>query len=185
VVARSPLTVEHASVTVAPASAAAAPRVAQRQPLPVAPATRDLAAEFALLLLGAAAFGTVIGFGWQRVEQFLARREAVMREMEGFAYEFLKDFARSLLVEGVITHPIRARLRCAPRDGRLEILVAPAAGRRYPNLDDHRKNVEYDIDRITQGLGHHAFVRSPLHAEGPWVVIPFQFEPSPKTGAAV
>jgi hypothetical protein len=34
-------------------------------------------------------------------------------------------------------------------------------------------------------LGHHAFVRHPLRAEGPWVVIPFRFEPSPKTGAVV
>jgi hypothetical protein len=184
VVARFPLTVEHAPVTDAPA-AAATPRVMQQQPMPVAPATRDLAAEFALLCLGAAAFGTVIGFGWQSVEQFLARRETVIREMEGFGYMFLKDFARSLLVEGVITHPIRARLRCAPRDRRLDILVAPAAGRRYPNLDDHRKNVEYDVDRVTQGLGQHAFVRSPLRAEGAWVVIPFRFEPSAKTGAVV
>jgi hypothetical protein len=146
---------------------------------------RDLAAQFVLLCLGIAAFGTVIGLGWQSVEQFLARRNAVMREMEGFGHVFVKDFARPLLVEGVVTSPIRTRLRCAPRNRRLEILVAPAAGRRYPNLDDHRNNVEYDVDRITQGLGHHAFVRHPLRAEGPWVVIPFRFEPSPKTGAVV
>jgi hypothetical protein len=105
--------------------------------------------------------------------------------MQGFGEAFVKDFERPLRIEGV-TSPIRARLRCAPAKRRLEILVAPAAGRRYPNLDDHRQNVEYDVDRITQRCSRKTFVSAgPLHAEGPWVVIPFRFEPSPRTGAVV
>jgi hypothetical protein len=107
------------------------------------------------------------------------------REMQGFGSLFLKDFERPLIVDGIATSPIRARLRCDPGDRRLEILVAPAAGRRYPNLGDHRHNVEYDVERITQRLHHAAFVRRPLRAEGSWVVIPFEFTLSTRRGAPV
>ena len=57
-----------------------------------------------------------------------------------------------------------------------------ASGHRYPNLDDHRRNVEYDVDRIAYGLRHHPFVRRPLRVEGQWVVVPFQLKPRPQTG---
>ena len=178
-----PIVVAQRPVAVVQTRVAAAPLIAQRRPRPAALPPRDPAVDLALLCLGAAMFGAAIGLGWQSVERFLEEREAVRREMQGFGNMFVKDFERPLLIEGVTTSPIRARLRCAPGDRRLEILVAPAAGRRYPNLDDHRQNVEYDVERITQRLSHNAFVRHPLSAEGPWVVIPFHFKPSPKTGA--
>jgi hypothetical protein len=183
VVAR-PVVVTQAPTGVRQVRVAAAPLIAQRRP-PAAPPSRDPIVDLALLSLGPVMLGGAIGLVWQSVEQFLRKRRAVMREMLGFGHLFLKDFERPLRIEGVTTSPIRTLLRCAPGDRRLEILVAPAAGRRYPNLDDHRQNVEYDVERITQGLGHNAFVRRPLRAEGLWVVIPFHFELSPKTRAVV
>jgi hypothetical protein len=57
----------------------------------------------------------------------------------------------------------------------LDILVAPSTGRSYPNLADHRNNVEYDVERILAQLGDGQFVNGPLYAEGEWVVIPFRF----------
>jgi hypothetical protein len=178
-----PVVVAEAPVAVAPTHAAAAALIAQRRPILAALRSRDPTVDLALLCFGAVMFGAAIGLGWQRVEQFLEEREAVTREMQGFGNVFVKDFERPLVLEGFTTSPIRARLRCLPGDRRLEILVAPAAGRRYPNLDDHRQNVEYDVERITQRLSHNAFVRHPLRAEGAWVVIPFHFNPSPRTGA--
>jgi hypothetical protein len=174
-----------ARIAVAQTRVAAAPLIAQRRPRPAAPQSRDPIVDLVLLGLGAAMFGGAIGLAWQSVEKFLEKRGAVTREMEIFGHVFVKDFERPLRIEGVTTSPIRARLRCVPGDRRLEILVAPAAGRRYPNLEDHRQNVEYDVERITQRLSHHAFVRRPLRAEGPWVVIPFHFELSAKTGTVV
>jgi hypothetical protein len=57
-------------------------------------------------------------------------------------------------------------VRCSPSARRLQILVARTGGRRYANLDDHRRRFEYDVERITQRLCHPAFGRSPLRAEG-------------------
>ena len=161
--------------------------VPQMLPLPIgeAPLSRDPVTALALLGLWSAGLGAAIGIGCQGLERFQKKREAMTREMQGFGSQFLKDFERPLIIEGIQARPIRARLRCDPGDRRLEILVAPAAGRRYPNLGDHRHNVEYDVDRITQRLHHAAFVRRPLRAEGPWVVIPFEFTLSPGRGAAV
>jgi hypothetical protein len=182
--AQAPVAVAHAPGAVAQTRLAAAPPIRRRQPLPAAPPSRDPTVNLVLLGLGAALFGGAIGFAWQGVEQFLRQREAIAYEMQKFGYVFVKDFERPLHIEGM-TSPIRARLRCSPGNRRLEILVAPIGGRRYPNLDDHRRNVEYDVERITQRLCHTAFVRRPLRAEGSWVVIPFHFELGPKTGAVV
>ena len=41
---------------------------------------------------------------------------------------------------------------------RLDILLAPGAGRRYPNLSDHRSNVEYDVQRVLTLLKDEPFV---------------------------
>lgn len=176
-VRRVPVAAAHAHVTPMP----------QMVPLPIgeAPLSRDPVTALALLGLWSAALGAAIGMGCQGVERFQQKRAAMTREMQGFGSLFLKDFERPLIVDGIATSPIRARLRCDPGDRRLEILVAPAAGRRYPNLGDHRHNVEYDVERITQRLHHAAFVRRPLRAEGSWVVIPFEFTLSTRRGAPV
>ena len=134
-------------IAVAQTRVAAAPLIAQRRPLPSAPPSRDPMVDLALLSLGAVMFGGAIGLAWQGVEQFLKKRGAVTREMQGFGHVFLKDFERPLRIEGVTTSPIRARLRCVPGDRRLEILVAPAAGRRYP--ESRRSPEERRVRRRT------------------------------------
>ena len=156
-------------------------------PVPAAPAPfppRDMARELALLCLSAAAIGSAIGLGLESVERIGMKRRALKREMQRFGEVFVTSFEQSLMIDGMAA-PVRARLRCVPGDRRMDILIAPAPGRRYPNLVDHRCNVEYDVDRITRGLTHFAFVPKPLYAEGQWVVIPFRFEPGLKTGALV
>ena len=149
------------------------------------PSTHDWPLTLALMCLGPAAFGAAIGFGWRSVERVVTRRRALSRELQQFADVFVGDFEKPLRIAGVADSPVRARFRWRPRDRRLEILLAPAAGRRYPNLDDHRRNVEYDVERIAHRLRSYPFEPRPLRAEGAWVVIPFQFNPGPRTGAPV
>jgi hypothetical protein len=147
--------------------------------------THDWPLTLALMCLGPAAFGAAIGFGWRSVERAVTRRRALTLEVQQFADVFVSDFEKPLRIAGEVDRPVRARVRWVPRDRRLEILLAPAAGRRYPNLDDHRRNLEYDVERIASRLRTYPFDRRPLRAEGAWVVIPFQFNPGPKTGAPV
>jgi hypothetical protein len=81
--------------------------------------------------------------------------------------------------------PLRTRLRLLPGRRRVEILLAPVDGRHYPNLSDHRKNVEYDVERVVAVLGDKRFVCGELAAYGRWVIIPFRLESgSMKEGAA-
>jgi len=141
--------------------------------------------ELALLLLGLAASGAAVVCVWQGVEQAAWKRKVLKREMVAFGRAFLNDFERPLRVEGAADRPVHSRMRCDARQRRLDILLAPGSGRRYPNLADHRRNVEYDVSRIAHHLRHHPFVPSAPHAEGEWVVIPFYFRPGPKTGAVV
>ena len=153
-------------------------------PMAAATPSRDSALELAaFVLLAPAVFGAAIGFGWQGVERFLTKRRSLKRKVQEFGDLFVRDFERPLVVDGVASRPIRARLRWVSHDRRLDILLAPAAGRRYPNLADHRRNVEYDVDRIAHRLRHHPFVRTPLRTEGEWVVVPFKLTPGPHTGA--
>jgi hypothetical protein len=112
------------------------------------------------------------------------RRRALTRELQRFGDVFVSEFERPLRFNDAAVRPVRARLRSVPRDRRLEILLAPGPGRRYPNLDDHRCNVEYDVQRIAGRLRNYSFVLRPLRVEGAWVVIPFEFNPGPDTGAA-
>ena len=180
--------VAHASATIPRTVSTPTRSLAQRTmsaaPSSVLDATsRSRAQELAFLLLGLAASGAAVICGWRSVEGIVLKRKALKRQMLAFGRAFLSDFERPLLVSGVVDRPVHARMRCVPRERRLDILLAPGAGRRYPNLADHRRNVEYDVCRITQHLRHHAFVPIPPRAEGPWVVIPFFFRPGPKTGA--
>ena len=138
--------------------------------------------EVSLLLLGLAASGAAVVCGWRSLEQVAITRKALEREMLAFGRAFLNHFESPLVVDGATGRPVHARMRCVARERRLDILLAPASGRRYPNLTDHRRNVEYDVYRIAQCLQHHPFVPSEPRAEGEWVVIPFYFRPAPKTG---
>lgn len=109
------------------------------------------------------------------VGEYVAAKKAVPDAIRRFAEEFVREFERPLLLPDERRRAVRARLRVNVSRRRLEVLLAPAAGRRYPNLSDHRTNVEYDIRRVTQRLRGPAVAGDALYAQGPWVVVPFEF----------
>ncbi len=94
--------------------------------------------------------------------------------MQRAAEDFIRVFARPLVdpLSGVA--PIAVRLRFVRRVQQLEICIAPCGGRRYPNLSDHKKNVEYDVNRVVRTVGTHHVVIDRLRAEGKWVVVPIR-----------
>ena len=102
------------------------------------------------------------------------RRSAMLDRMSGFAAAFVSEFARPLPHQRGVELPIKARLKCAPYRARLDILLAPNQGHRYPNLSDHKKNLEYDIERVLRIVPPQPFVRGEPYSRGDWVVIPFQ-----------
>jgi hypothetical protein len=108
------------------------------------------------------------------LDEFVRERQALVATMRRFGGRFVREFERPLIQEPLRPAPIKARLRVRPARRRLEVLLAPAAGRRYPNLTDHRRNAEYDVQRVLRSLGNEPFVSGPLYAQGTWVVVPFQ-----------
>jgi hypothetical protein len=104
------------------------------------------------------------------------------RELQEAGEEFIGAFVRPLIEPGCMP-PIEVRLRFLPRSRQLEICLAPSGGRRYPNLRDHKRNVEYDVDRIVRLLAPHVVVRAPLRAEGKWVVVPIGINDQREAGA--
>jgi hypothetical protein len=94
---------------------------------------------------------------------------AVRRAGEDFA----TVFARPLIDPSSEIPPIQTRLRYKRRTRQLEIFMAPGPGHRYPNLADHKNNVEYDIDRVMRVLGTYVLSRPP-RAVGNWVVVTIQ-----------
>jgi hypothetical protein len=103
------------------------------------------------------------------------KRRAVALIMQRFGGDFVREFGRPFAqYRGAGALP-RARLRLNARRARVEVLVAPSPGRTYPNLSDHRSNVEYDVVRIKTALNENAFATVRPYAEGEWVVLPFQF----------
>jgi len=123
-------------------------------------------------------------FGWKVVDGYAGRRKAVLVVMNHFAQRFVREFERPL-VQRPTEPPLRSRLRVSPARARLEILLAPGQGRRYPNLADHRQNVEYDVVRVLQSLADDSFVPDSLYSQAGWVVVSFRFTADRKhTGAA-
>jgi hypothetical protein len=152
-----------------------APVVAGGSPRPtVADAIRPVVrgVDLTLVWLGAAVIVPL--FGWRIADDYMARRKAVLLVMRHYAHRFVREFERPLIQQPTEL-PLRARLRLRPARGRVDILLAPGEGRRYPNLSDHRKNLEYDVVRIVRLLGDDSFVRDPLYTHAEWVVVPFRF----------
>ncbi len=113
-------------------------------------------------------------FGWRILDDHLTRRKTTVIVMRHFAERFVHEFERPLLwYDG--QRPVQMRIRYSARRGRLDVLLAPGAGRRYPNLSDHKKNVEYDVARVVSALADASFVCGPLSAQAGWVVVPFRF----------
>jgi len=107
-------------------------------------------------------------------KKYLDRRRAMLDSMAGFAIAFVREFGRPLPRRHAADQPIKVRIRCAPYRARLDILLAPNSGHSYPNVSDHRKNLDYDIDRVLRLVPHEPFIRGEPYSRGDWVVIPFQ-----------
>jgi len=117
-----------------------------------------------------------VALTWFIAVRNLGDRRARRDILRAFGDRFICEFERPLFRRCADDSPLKSRLRIAPARQRVEILVAPAGGRTYPNLLDHKRNVEYDVERVLRLLNDRPLMSGPLHAEGPWVVIPFRFE---------
>jgi hypothetical protein len=128
-----------------------------------------------LTMLWLCAAMVVPWFGWQIVGDYLARRETASIVVQCFVQRFVDEFERPLVRYDVGERPVRSRLRFGVRRGRFSILLAPGEGRVYPNLADHKKNVEYDVDRVMRVIADHSFVSGAPYTKAGWIVVPFQF----------
>lgn len=135
-------------------------------------------ADLTMVWLGTAM--VVPWFGWRILDGYLTRRRTASIVMQHFAHRFIDEFERPLVRYYEVERPLKSRVRDGARRGRFDILLAPAYGRRYPNLSDHKKNVEYDVERVMRLIGDDAFVTGPLYMQAGWVVVPFQPRTGPK-----
>jgi hypothetical protein len=119
-------------------------------------------------------------FGWRVVDDYLARRKTASIVTRYFVRRFVEEFERPLVRYGAGARPVRSRVRFGVRRGRFRILLAPGEGRRYPNLFDHKKNVEYDVARVMGVLADDSFVSGAPYTKAGWIVVPFQFTTEPK-----
>jgi hypothetical protein len=120
----------------------------------------------------------LIAIATHSADHYFKDRDAVLKAMQQFSGKFVWEFERPLIGGDLSVRPIQSRLRFAPHASRLDILIAPGAGRRYPNLTDHRKNVEYDLTRVLNVLRDEPFVNGRPYMDGPWVVLPFSLKPA-------
>jgi hypothetical protein len=137
------------------------------------------ALDLTMLWLGAAM--VVPWVGWRILDDRLARNRTATIVMRQFATRFVREFERPLMWSDA-DRPIRARVRYSAWRGRLDILLTPGNGRRYPNLADHKKNVEYDVARVMRAMGDPCFVNGRPYTQAGWVVVPLQFKTDPKSG---
>lgn len=173
VAAGSPTAIPESAVTPAPVTLAAAPSV----PGPTGGSKYGMvyvatigSVVVATVLIGAALGGS------------LASRP-IPPELQRVGEEFVVAFARPLIDSSSTIAPIHARLRFIEHAGQLEISIAPGPGRRYPNLIDHKKNVEYDVRRVVRELGAGVVLSDRLRAAGKWVVVPVRLAEQIQTGA--
>jgi hypothetical protein len=107
--------------------------------------------------------------------QYVHRRQMIVSIMQHFGDRFIREFERPLIQPGGEERAVECRLRVIPRRRRVEILLAPAGGRRYPNLSDHRRNVTYDVERVLRLVQDERFAGDQLSARGRWVVVACRF----------
>jgi hypothetical protein len=113
--------------------------------------------------------------GWRMVDDYLIRRKTASLIVRYFVHRFVDEFERPLVRCDAEERPVRSGLRFGARRGRFDILLAPGEGRRYPNLSDHKKNVEYDVARVVRVLADDSFVSGAPYTKAGWIVVPFQF----------
>lgn len=126
-----------------------------------------------LLLLPIAAFD--LTHRWRQ-------RRAAVFVMTGFGRSVIREFERPLAQPRDTAPALRARLRPKPHRSRIDVCLAPAPGRTYPNLSDHRTNVEYDVERIRRLLAGAPFVFKSMRQRGRWVVLSFRAATDPEPG---
>jgi hypothetical protein len=117
-------------------------------------------------------------------DRYVQERQAVIRVMTRFGEAFVREFERPLIESRAPARAVRSRLHFRPHQGQVEVLLAPADEKSYPNLSDHRKNVAYDTQRVLQALRNPSFVSGAPHQRGEWVVIPFQLKAREKQEGA-
>jgi hypothetical protein len=144
-------------------------------------AIRDV--DLSMVWLGAVVVVPLLG--WRILDGYYSRRKAALIVMRHFAHRFLREFERPLVQPHAAEHAVKSQLRLSLHRARFDILLAPAEGRRYPNLSDHRKNVEYDVARVLHVLGDKSFVCGQLSVQAEWVVVPFLFRVGPKQPGVV
>jgi hypothetical protein len=118
----------------------------------------------------------LIALATHGADHYLRDREKVLNVMQQFSEDFVREFERPLITPDVSVRPIQSRLRFAPHSARLDILIAPGAGHVYPNLTDHRHNLDYDLKRVLHVLRDQPFVNGRPYMDGTWVVLPFQLK---------
>ena len=117
----------------------------------------------------------VLWFGWRIVDDYFARRKTTAIVVGSFVHRFVDEFERPLVRYDLGERPVKSRLRCGARRGRFDILLAPGEGRRYPNLSDHKRNLEYDVARVMRVLADDLFVSGAPYRRAGWIVVPFRF----------
>ena len=121
---------------------------------------------------------------WGFFQAVTDHSDRVARTLETFAVDFIREFERPLIDEHMRQSALHSKVRVFPRTRSMEVLLAPAGGRRYPNLEDHRSNVEYDIHRVLTLLDDRRFSCGPIRSQGPWVAFPFRLIVDSKEGEA-
>jgi hypothetical protein len=118
-------------------------------------------------------------FAWRFVDDYLVRRKTASIVMRHFADRFVAEFERPLVRYHAGDRAVRTEIRYSIWRRRLDILLSPGNGRGYPNLADHKQNVEYDVARVIHTLADKSFVSGPLYNQSGWVVVPIRFETDP------
>jgi hypothetical protein len=147
---------------------------AQQAAVPVPQAQRRLPVpdyRWALAVLASAVI--VAAFYLKR---YRSARLSTLARMRRFASTFVSEFERPLTRPPLKDRPIRSRVECMPRSRRVKIFLAPNGGRSYPNLSDHRRNLEYDVVRVLGLVVDGPAVSGQPYTEGSWVVVTFKFE---------
>ena len=115
----------------------------------------------------------------RETEGYISDRRAVARLMASFGERFVQEFDRPLVRARPSDRVVDSQLRFDTHRSQVEVLLAPRDGRSYPNLADHRKNVEYDVSRVLRLMKDPPFVPGAMYAQGRWVVVPFQLKVNP------
>jgi len=126
-----------------------------------------------------AVLALLIAIALRETEDYVGDRRAVLQLLARFGERFVQEFDRPLVRSLPSERVIDSRLRFNPDRSRVEVLLAPREGRAYPNLADHRKNVEYDVARVLRLMKDPPFIPEPMYAQGRWVVVPFQLKVNP------